>query len=496
MARNKHNLSNYRLLTGDMGRLYPIGLTEVLPGDAFQHSTSVFMRFSPMAAPVMHPVSVRVHHFFVPHRLIWPESEGGGWEQFITSGPDGNDSQTVPTVQTTGTAGDLHDYFGLPIRTGANISALPSRGFNLIYNEWFRDQDLAAVRVATDVTIPLVAWEKDYYTTARPWEVKGPAITLPLGTQAPVVGIGKISQTFPASSTSVFETGASVSVPYASSSVVDNTANNQYHVEEDPNNAGFPGVYADLSTASAVPINEFRRAFALQRYAEARARYGSRYTEYLRYLGVQSADARLNRPEYLGGGRAQVAVSEVLQTANEAASDRFGVGDLYGHGVASMCSNAYRRHFQEHGYCMSLLSVRPKAMYTQGAERHWLRRNRDEFWQRELEHIGQQAIWNGELFMDATPTDTENYTTFGFQDRYREYREAESKAVAEFRDVLDYWHLARDFAAQPVLNQSFSDCDPSLRIFNVQNQDTLWIAAQHKLIARRLVSRNASGRIM
>ncbi len=483
MARNKHNLSNYRLLTGDMGRLYPIGLTEVLPGDAIQHSTSVFMRFSPMAAPVMHPVTVRVHHFFVPHRLVWPESEGGGWEQFITSGPDGNDAQTVPKYATSGTLGDLWDYYGVPIRPGANLSALPIRGFNMIYNEWFRDQDLATARAETDVTVPLVAWEKDYYTTARPWEIKGPAITLPLGTQARVQH----------------------DVTNGQNVDVYSTVNADYHrlkadgvnLEASPSSGvEAQGLYADLSSAEAVPINEFRRAFALQRYAEARARYGSRYVEYLRYLGVNPSDQRLNRPEFLAAGRARVSISEVLQTANEAASDRFGVGDLYGHGVASMRSNAYRRHFNEHGYCHSVLSVRPKAMYVEGAERHWLRRDRDDFWQRELQHIGQQEVWDGEVFIDTTPTDTELYNVFGYQDRYREYREAESKAVGEFRNVLNYWHLAREFASKPTLNQSFSDCDPSKRIFNVQTQDTLWIAAQHKLIARRLVTRNAAGRIL
>jgi len=498
MARNKHNLSNYRLLTGDMGKLYPVGLTEVLPGDAVQHSTSVFMRFSPMAAPVMHPVTVRVHHFFVPHRLVWPESEGGGWEQFITSGPDGNDTQTVPTTATTGTAGELEDYFGLPLETGANVSALPVRGHNLIFNEWFRDQDLVVEKPTEDKKVAQVAWEKDYYTTARPWEIKGPAITLPLGTKAPVKGIGAVNQTFADGPLTFYETGESAGTTSGSTKLVDGggAAQRQIHIEEDADNSGFPGIFADLSDSSAVPINEFRRAFALQRYAEARARYGSRYVEYLRYLGVNPSDQRLNRPEFLGAGRAQVSISEVLQTANEAASDRFGVGDLYGHGVASMRSNAYRRHFNEHGYIHSLLSVRPKAMYTQGAERHWLRKDRDDFWQRELQHIGQQAIWNGELFIDASPTDAELYATFGFQDRYREYREAESKVSSEFRTVLDYWHLARDFSAQPVLNNTFTDCVPSKRIFNVQTQDTLWIAAQHKIVARRLVSRNASGMIL
>ncbi len=492
MARNKHTMSNYRLLTGDMGSLYPIGLVEGLPGDAFQHSTQVFMRFSPMAAPVMHPVTVRVHHFFVPHRLVWPESEGGGWEQFITSGPDGNDVQTVPTYNTTGVAKDLWDYFGVPLVAGAPLSALPVRAYNAIYNEWFRDQDLAAVRLENDVTLAFCAWEKDYLTTSRPWEQKGPAITLPLGTKAPVKGIGPVNQNY-LDSGNYFETGESASTNYSSST---NPNAGGWGIQEDPDNAGFPNIYADLSSSSAVPINEFRRAFALQRYAEARARYGSRYTEYLRYLGVSPQDSRLDRPEMLGGGRAQVAVSEVLQTANESASDRFGVGDLYGHGVASMRSNAYRRHLSEHGYIMSLMSVRPKTIYQHGAERHWLRRDREEFWQRELEHIGQQAVWDGEVFMDATPTAAEIYATFGYQDRYMEYRECPSKVAGEFRGILDYWHLARDFASQPVLNQSFNDCKPSKRIFNVQTQDTLWIAAQHRMVARRLVSRNAAGRIL
>ena len=483
MARNKHNLSNYRLLTGDMGRLYPIGLTEVLPGDAFQHSTSVFLRFSPMAAPVMHPVTVRVHHFFVPHRLVWPESEGGGWEQFITSGPDGTDAQTVPTATTTGTPGDLWDYFGVPSETGITVSELPIRGLNMIYNEWYRDQDLAAVRLEDDVTIPLVAWEKDYYSTARPWEQKGPAITMPLGTKAyihhNVADDGHLSVYSDVNSDyHKMDSDATVVDASSTSSQVANA------------------LYADLSTQEAVPINDFRRAFALQRYAEARARYGSRYVEYLRYLGVSPSDARLQRPEYLAGGKAQVSVSEVLQTANEAASDRFGVGDLYGHGVASMRSNAYRRHFNEHGYQFTLMSVRPKAIYTQGTERHWMRRDREEFWQRELEHIGQEEVWDGELFSDATPTPAEQYAVFGYADRYSSYRSQESKVAGEFRTVLNYWHMAREFAVQPVLNQAFSDCDPSKRIFNVNDQDTLWIAAQHNLVARRLVSRNASGRIM
>lgn len=489
MARNKHTLSNYRLLTADMGGIYPVGLVEVLPGDAFQHSTSLFMRFSPMAAPVMHPVTVRLHHFFVPHRLLWPESEGGGWEQFITGGPDGNDAQTVPTYNTTGTAGDLWDYFGIPLVAGAPLSALPIRAFNRIYNEWYRDQDLVTERADTDVTIPLCAWEKDYLTTARPWAQKGTAVTLPLGTTAPVVSTGvNIQWDGSGSMTDIDMHALTGSANVQMASAPAGTEALRF--------GSTTGLEADLSSASATDINTIRRAFALQRYQEARAQYGSRYTEYLRYLGVKSADGRLQRPEFLGGGKSQVAISEVLQTANEAASDRYGVGDLYGHGVASVRSNAYRRHFQEHGYQMTLMSVRPKAMYTEGADRTWLRRDKEDFWQKELEHIGQQEVYDGEVYMDATPTVAEMYATFGFSDRYAEYRHQQSKISGEFRSLLDYWHLARQFGAKPTLNQSFTDCNPSKRIFNVQTNDTLWVAAQHRLVARRMVTNDTRSRIL
>lgn len=484
--RNKHTLSYYRLLTGDMGNLYPCGLTEVLPGDSFQHSASIFLRMSPLAAPVMHPIQVRCHHFFVPHRLTWPDDgAGGGWENFITAGEDGDDSQTVPMAALTGVAGDLYDYFGLPQQAGVDVSELPVRAFNLIFNEWYRDQDLVPKRLENDTLIPRIAWEKDYWTMARPWPQKGPTVTLPVGAQAPVVVNATGGQNIRINDTA--------GDPYNM-----DTAGALLTLDAAPAGSQDQAMYADLSSADAIPINDFRRAFALQRYAEARARYGSRYVEYLRYIGANPADQRIQRPEYLGGGKVRISTSEVLQTSDDAGgpNDRFGVGDLYGHGVAAMRSNKYRRTFQEHGYVMTTLSVRPKAIYTAGAERHWLRRDRNDFWQRELEHIGQQEVWNGELYVDAGDTPTETYGTWAYQDRYREYRESQNRVAGEFRDTLDYWHLARQFGDRPVLNQSFVECDPSKRIYNVQTNDGLWMAVQHSLVARRFVSRNASARIL
>ncbi len=488
--RNKHTLSHYKLLTGDMGLLYPCGLVEILPGDTVQHATQALIRLSPLAAPMMHSATVRIHHFFVPARLSWDEVTATvSWEDFITGGPDGNDATQMPRVVNPGTAGTITDYMGVPLKT-ATISSMPIRAFNLIYNEFYRDQDLAVVRELTDFTVPRIAWEKDYFTSARPWTQKGDVVTLPIGARAPVVGIGKSDQSYPNVDSPVFETGGAASIEYPSSDAV----GGGFQVTEDEENLGFPGIYADLSEATGVNINEVRKAFALQRFAEARARYGSRYTEYLKYLGVRSPDSRLQRPEYLGGGRVTVSISEVLQTSpDESGPASSFVGDLYGHGIAAMRSNRYRRHFQEHGYIMSLLSVRPKAVYSDGIARHWLRRFREDHYQKELQHIGQQEVWEGEVFAEDEGTGT--YNTWGYQDRYMEYREEPSKATSEFRGLLDYWHMARIFEALPALNQTFTDCDATKRIFSAQENDTLWMMVRHNMVARRLVDRNASARI-
>jgi len=489
MKRSKHNLSNYKLLTADMGQLVPCGLAEVLPGDTFQHRTSMLVRLSPLAAPVMHPVSVRLHHFFVPNRLV-----NENWEDFITGGPDGKDASTVPQIDSTGVALDLLDYLGIPQVAGISINAMPIRAYNLIYNEWFRDQDLHDEREAEDTTIARVGWEKDYFTASRPWPQKGDEVLMPIGERAPVTGFAKENATFGPQPGTFRETDGK-DVTYAQSTVVDGSSGNAtYHVEEDPDHPGYPNVWADLATATGVNVRDVRLAFAIQRFQEARSRYGSRYTEYLRYLGVKSSDARLQRPEYLGGGRVRVSISEVLQTAPETGAEPtngLGVGDMYGHGITAMRGNRYRRFFEEHGYVLSLMSVRPKAIYEQGIDRTWLRKDKEDYFQKELQFIGQQAVLNQEIYGAAGAS-----TVWGYQDRYADYRQIPSKVAGEFRDILNYWHLARQFQTAPALNASFIDCNPSKRIFNEQTQHSLWIMAQHKLMARRLVSRNASGRII
>jgi len=455
-----------------------------------EQSANVLLRMSPMAAPVMHPVTARVHHFFCPNRILWD-----GWENFITGGPDGMNADTPPQITSTGTPKDLLDFLGIPPVAGVDVNALPVMAINKVFNEWYRDQDLVQERDLLDLTIPNIAWAKDYFTSARPWTQKGPDVTVPLGQRAPVTGLGKQDQVFNAPNQPVYETGGVDN--YLASALIDGSSpggSKSLYVEEDPNNPGYPGIFADLSQAIGGNVNDVRKSFAIQRYEEARARYGSRYTEYLRYLGVNPKDARLQRPELLGGGQAQINFSEVLQTAPESATPtrEFGVADMYGHGIAALKSNRYRRFIEEHGFIVSFLSVRPKAIYSDGIHRSFLRLDKEDYFQRELQFIGQQEVYNNEVYADAA----NGLETFGYQDRYSEYREQPSHVSAEFRDVLNYWHLAREFQAAPVLNQSFTDCNPSKRIFNEQTMDGMWIMVQNKIMARRLVDAYANPRIL
>lgn len=493
MKRNKFNLSYTKLFSCNMGELIPMGLTEVLPGDTIQHTTSALVRASPLLAPVMHPVRVAIHHWFVPNRLVWED-----WEDFITGGPSGTDASVFPTITMPGVGGaavgSLADYLGVP--TGVNslvVSALPFRGYAKIWNEYYRDQDLQTELVidetsgpdtTTSTALQNAAWEKDYFTSARPWEQKGPSITVPLGTSAPVERVSnaaawKIFNAGGNTNSAVGQEIASIARTGGGTAISTNDAND-FQLSMDP----MGGLIANLTGVSAITINALREAMALQRYAEARARYGSRYTEYLSYLGVRSSDARLQRPEYLGGGRETIQFSEVLQTAE--GTDP--VGELRGHGIGAARSPRYRRFFEEHGYVYSLMVIRPKTIYQQGLFRHWNRRTKEDYWQRELQHIGQQEVLNKEVYAGHASPDG----TFGYQDRYDEYRRAESLVSGEFRtSSLNYWHMAREFSSDPALNSSFVSSVPTKRIFAVTdaNIDSMYVQSKHSIQARRMVSR-------
>lgn len=500
MKRSKFNLSHTQLLTCKMGKLVPIGITEVLPGDSFQHACSAFIRAAPLATPPMHPVRIAIRHFYVPNRLIWEN-----WEDFITGGPDGMDASIFPTMAFDGgetPAGSLADYLGIapdiPSSPPTLVSALPFRAYVLIFNEWYRDQDLVpklplSIEEGEDVTTSRIlqnaAWEKDYFTTCRPWEQKGPTVTLPLGTSAPVVIDQFRNVTL--NETRSLETVEGENGGGGAQGIA---AGSYPRAGWDQNQVAQLLGTADLSTASAANVNELRLAFALQRYEEARARYGSRYTEYLRYLGIRPSDARLQRPEYLGGGVTSLQFSEVLSTTATApgANETTGVGALAGHGIGLNRTNRYRRFFEEHGFVVTLMHVVPQTMYPQGLFRHWNRRTKEDFWQMELQHIGQQAVFNKEVYLGHANPDG----VFGFQDRYDEYRRAESQVHGEFRNVLSDWHFARNFNTNIALNADFVTANPSVNPFQAQENDTLYCAVRHQLVARRMLAKKGSSFIL
>lgn len=488
MKRTKHGLSHYVLSTFDMGQLVPVGHFEVLPGDSVRMSTSALLRLLPLNAPVMHPVVVRIHHWYVPYRVLWD-----GWEDFITGGPDGEDDAVPPQVDIKDMgAGSLADKFGLPISLGGvtpvNVNRFAFMAYNHIWNENYRDEDLQA-EIDPDVSTSLqnICWEKDYFSSARPWTQKGPELTLPVGTSAPVIGTSSPVEVRDAGGgvRQLTVAGGATAVNLTATPVSGGAL-------RWGTTAATSGLIADLSAGTGVSANEFREFFAIQRYQEARAQFGSRFTEYLRYLGVRSSDARLQRPEYLGGGRATIAFSEVLKTGEgDTPDEESPIGEMRGHGISALRTRRFVRFFEEHGIVLTLASIRPRTMYTGGIHRGWTRTTKEAYWQKELEQIGQQAIKNKEIYAaGASPEGT-----FGYNNRYDEYRHMKSYVTGDFRSTLNDWHFARSFGAQPTLNAAFVECNPSKAPFSVQTEDVIWGMFSHSIQARRLVGNKTIGRI-
>lgn len=497
--RNKFSLSHYRLFSGRMGYMMPIGITECLPGDTFQQATSVFLRCSPLVTPVMHPVHVTVHHWFIPTRLLWDD-----WEDFITGGPDGMDASIMPTITASAEGGfaigSLADYMAVPTGIPSlEVSALPFRAYALLYNECYRDQDLeepldlsleSGPDSTTNTVLQRCDWARDYFTTARPWPQKGPAVSVPvnLTTAGEPTITGTVTGNGKPSFTASSGTPAGGIADYVDHQVYYTASGTSWNglAWKDPAlkvNINFQSGNPELGS---VDINQLREAFALQRFEEHRALYGSRYVEYLRYLGVKSSDARLQRPEYLGGSRQTIQFSEVLQTAP---SEGDPVGALKGHGIGAMRTNRYRRFFEEHGYVLTVMMVRPISVYMQGLSRMWNRRVKEDYFQQELQHIGQQEVLTKELYAGSSSGATSDDTVFGYQNRYDEYRWHESYVSGEFRNILNSWHMARDFANEPTLNADFVNAVPTTRIFAAQENDTLYCMANHSIQARRLLAK-------
>jgi len=487
MRRSLFNLSYYKLLTMNMGNLVPIGLKEIIPGDKFRVTTTAMVRVSPLVHPVMHPVHAKIHHWFVPKRLVM-----ASYDDFLTGGEDGDDATVTPKITFAGSGiseGSLADYLGLPPNANSiDVNAEPFRAYALTWNEYYRDQDLQnkigftdadGTDSTTNTTLQSACWAKDYFTVARAETQKGDEITIPLGTTAPITATGQLHMEDSASDIQglTIDTNNSIQgdgvTPGGIRSLVYDS-----------------GLETDLSNATAATINQWREAIAYQQFAENRSLWGSRYSEMLLARGVTPLNAELQRPLYLGGGKTTIQFSEVLQTAPNATagtSDSDGVGDLKGHGIASLQSNAFQKSFHEHGWLLTLMHVQPVTMYTQGAEKHWWKNNKFDYHTPELEGLGQQAIEIRELYVDAADPDG----TFGYADNFDEYRRSESTVSGEFRSTRNSQHMARIFGSEPSLNASFVQCDPTTRVFQATSADQLQVMAYHKISAIRPVSKVA-----
>ena len=438
------------------------------------------------------------HFFAVPVRLVWDDFEEfmGETKTYKAAGtdrldgtPDFTVAAPIPPTITAGGSGEgegsLSDYFGIPTKVaGLEFSALWHRAYTLVWNDWFRDENLQAPKTVdttsgADVTVyPILNRGKkhDYFTSALPWPQKGADVTIPLGTTAPVHGLGKYTQSFATSNQDVYETDGTTTTQYAKAAQIASTSNEVFFVEEDPDNTGFPNVHADLTAATAATINQLRLAFATQKFLEIQARGGSRYIEVIKnHFNVTSPDARLQRPEYLGGGSSPVNISPVAQTSSTDATTP--QGNLSAIGTTVLSGHSFTKSFTEHTIVIGMVSVRTDLTYQQGLNRMFSRETIYDYYWPTLSTIGEQAVKNKEIYAQGSAADE---TTFGYQERYAEYRYKPSSITGKFRSnatgTLESWHYAQEYSALPLLGDSW------IQVTDTNVQRTLAVASEPQFI--------------
>lgn len=540
------DLSHDVKLTATWGRLIPVLCEPCVPGDKWRINTEMHVRLAPMLAPIMHRIDVTMHYFFVPNRLIWDD-----FQKFITGGEDGTEEVAFPTFKLRQMVdngrldhGQLADYFGVQsydeddrpsFSEGELISALPFRAYQLIYNQYYRDQNLEDeidIHSESNGILPVSqmlamtlwrgrAWRKDYFTSALPWVQRGPAVRLPMSGDAPITdlagnppglrGVRSYDEDMRSFNEQHLYTIDNVSSPIKEDSPLFTTedelgiANNVKSVRLENNDAArvntnlnesnqvdFNDLQADLRNVNAATINELRRASRLQEWLETNARGGSRYIEQIfAHFGVKSSDSRLQRAEFLGGSVSPVVIGEVLQTSaaqsDSAQANPAGVGSTLSSG------RVVKKFIEEHGYIIGIMSIRPTPAYATGIKKDLFKFDRFDFFFPEFAQLGEQPILRKELFLGGD--DEKNDEVFGYTPRYAEYKYIPNSVHGDFRtSSLATWHLARFFNDYPNLNANFvhvrgqeQDLE---RIFAAETQlgdnlDHFWVNLHHNIRAVR-----------
>jgi hypothetical protein len=487
IQKSAFDLSHEKKLSGKMGQLMPVLLQEVVPGDKFNIDTESMIRFAPLVAPLYHRINSYIHYFYVPNRIIWKD-----WEKFITGA-----SVSLPTFQLkakglAASPNSVADQLGIPTvgytidSPEIEINNLPFRAFLKIYQDYYRDQNLEPLlqddfeeefsefelsKFFTPNSF-IRAWEKDYFTSALPWAQKGNPVNFQGSPQ-----YKPKSEFHPLDNASVTENTNIVtgeSTPGGQANYLKNGG------------TGMEGFIDNIASIN-IPIEELRNANKLQMFLEKTARSGNRYVEHLlAHWGVRSSDARLQRAEYIGGGKTPIVISEVLNMTGTAELPQ---GNMSGHGISVGRTNHASKYIEEHGYIIGIMSILPEPNYQDGLHKLWSRKLQLDFPFPEFAQLGEQPVLNQELFLDTMST-ANNEGTFGYQSRYAEMKYQPSTVHGHFRTTLDFWHAGRKFDSLPALNNEFIKCDMTdinERIFAVTDElaENLYIQLYHKITAVR-----------